>query len=202
MTLAEGIGYLASALIVLSLAMRSVVRLRTISLIGSLVFVVYGVMIAAWPVVISNGIIAGLNVYYLVRELRPGRPIAAVKMPADSAFLADFLDAHAANIAASQPEWRPSEADTFVRLLTREGFPAGVIMGEPAGPELVIHLDYVSPRYRDSRVARWLFGEGRSVFTEAGFTRLVTHATTSLHRGYLEMVGFRPEGGRYVLDLK
>lgn len=201
MTLAEGIGYLASALIVLSLAMRSVVRLRTISLVGSIVFVVYGLMISAWPVAVSNAIIACLNVYYLVREFRPRRPIAAVEMRADSAFLADFLDANAATIARTQPEWKPSPADTFVRLLTREGLPAGVLIGEPTGPELLVKLDYVTPRYRDSLVARWLFGEGRHVFTDAGFTRLLAQATTSEHRGYLEMVGFRLENGHYVLDL-
>ena len=39
------------------------------------------------------------------------------------------------------------------------------------------------------------------VFTEAGFTRLVAHAHTAVHRNYLELVGFRPEGNAYVLDL-
>ena len=50
----ELIGYLASALIVVSLAMRSVVRLRTISLVGSVTFVVYGLLIGSWPVVVSR----------------------------------------------------------------------------------------------------------------------------------------------------
>ena len=64
-----------------------------------------------------------------------------------------------------------------------------------------VKLDYVSPAYRDSVGAKWLFGPGRSTFTDAGFTRLVTRAHTSVHRNYLEMVGFRPEGNGYVLDL-
>ena len=42
---AEIVGYVASALVVLSLTMTSVVRLRTISLAGSIVFVVYGILI-------------------------------------------------------------------------------------------------------------------------------------------------------------
>jgi hypothetical protein len=38
----EVIGYLASLLVVASLAMTSVVRLRILSLAGSLTFIVYG----------------------------------------------------------------------------------------------------------------------------------------------------------------
>ena len=198
----ELVGYLASALIVASLAMRSVVRLRLVSLVGSLVFVAYGLLIGAWPIVISNVIIAVINVWYLTQEFSTRRhAIAAVEARADSPFLLDFLAANASEIRRTQPEWQPSAADTFVRILMRDGLPAGVLMGEPLGDELAVHLDYVTPRYRDSQVASWLFGAGRSVFTSQGRRRLVAAPTTSEHRGYLEMVGFRPRDGVHVFDL-
>ena len=50
----ELVGYVASALVVASLAMTSVVRLRTISLAGSVTFVVYGVLIGSVPIIITN----------------------------------------------------------------------------------------------------------------------------------------------------
>ena len=118
-----------------------------------------------------------------------------------SPFLVDYLGGNAGEIANSQPEYHPSPHDTFIRLVNRGGLPAGILIGEPAGTELLIKLDYVTPAYRDSTQARWLFGTGRSVFTEAGFTRLVAQAHTSVHRNYLELLGFRPEGNSYVLDL-
>lgn len=202
MSWVELVGYLASALIVASLAMRSVVRLRLVSLVGSLVFVAYGLLITAWPIVISNIIIAGINVWYLAQEFSAGKhPVSAIEADQASPFLQDFLAANAAEIRRTQPDWQPSEQDTFVRILMRDGLPAGVLLGEPVGRELTVHLDYVTPAYRDSRVASWLFGDGRSVFTSQGLQRLVAAATTSEHRGYLEMVGFRPEGGLHVLDL-
>src|SRR5690606_31118923 len=66
---AEAVGYLASALVVLSLTMTSVVRLRTISLAGSIAFVVYGAMLGAVPILISNAVIAAINVWFLRSEL-------------------------------------------------------------------------------------------------------------------------------------
>ncbi|MFV0450891.1 MAG: hypothetical protein ACK5LS_01405 [Propioniciclava sp.] len=201
MTWVDIVGYVASALIVLSLAMRSVVRLRTVSLLGSIVFASYGVLIGAWPVIISNTMIAIINVWYLRQELRTTKGIAAIPIAWDSPFLADFIAANASEIARSQPDYHAEAGDTFVRLLTRDGLPAGVITGEPTGRVLQVKLDYVTPAYRDSQVARWLFGDGKAVFSDAGFSRLVTTAETTIHRTYLEVAGFHREGTRYVLDL-
>lgn len=197
----ELIGYLASALIVASLAMRSIVRLRVLSLIGAVVFVVYGMLTSTWPVVVANAAIAVINIINLRRELSARTDMAAIPIDADAPFLADFLAANADEISVSQPDYHPAEADTFVRLLTREGLPAGVLIGEPSGRELVIKLDYVTPAYRDSQIARWLFGRGRSTFTTEGFSRLITEAHTSVHRNYLETVGFHPEGSKFAIDL-
>lgn len=197
----EIVGYLASALIVMSLAMRSVVKLRIVSLVGSVVFVVYGALIGAWPVIIANGAIAVINVWHLRREFTGATPVSAVAIDANAPFLRDFLAANAEEITNSQPDYHPSARDTFCRLLTRDGLPAGVLIGEPSGHELEIKLDYVTPAFRDSKIARWLFGQGKGLFTHAGFTRLVAYAHTTVHRNYLEMMGFRPEGGAYILDL-
>lgn len=201
MNAVELVGYLASALVVLSLTMRSIVRLRVLSTVGGMVFTAYGLMIGSWPIVLTNTAVALVNIWNLRRELAPTSAVGAVAIEPDAPFLADFLAAHATEIRTSQPDYHPSSADRFVRLLTRDGLPAGVLIGEPAGAELLVKLDFVTPAYRDSQVARWLFGPGRRTFTDAGFTRLVASAPTTMHRHYLELVGFRAEGSAHVLDL-
>ncbi|HHU39124.1 MAG TPA: YgjV family protein [Propionibacterium sp.] len=197
----EVVGYVASALVAASFMMKSLVKLRWVSLVGSVIFVVYAILIGAWPVVITNTVVAVANIVHLRKELGSASTITAVPMRPESPFLQDYLGANADDIATSQPAYHPSPLDTFVRLVSREGLPAGVLVGEPAGRELLIKLDYVTPAYRDSVTAKWLFGPGRTTFTDAGFTRLIAHAHTAVHRGYLELVGFRPEGNAYVLDL-
>lgn len=61
----EWIGYLASIFIVISLMMTSVVKLRIINTVGCILFVIYGVIVGAYPVVISNSIIVFINLYRL-----------------------------------------------------------------------------------------------------------------------------------------
>lgn len=68
--LVEWIGYAASAFIVISLMMTSIIKLRIINSIGCLLFVIYGIYVGAYPVVISNAIIVLINIYnlYKLRE--------------------------------------------------------------------------------------------------------------------------------------
>ena len=198
---AEIVGYVASALVVLSLAMTSVVRLRTISLAGSLVFVVYGVLISSIPIIVTNAAIAGLNVWFLRAELGLHRDLGASLIACDAPFLLDFIAFHLDDIHRFQPGFSMPNADGVALLLTRDGLPAGVVIGERHGDELELHLDYVLQAYRDSRLGHWLFGRGADVFRSLGISRLLTSPGNDVHRGYLERVGFVPAAGSYVLDL-
>lgn len=201
----ELVGYAASILVVTSLAMSSVVRLRSISLVGSLTFVVYGVLIGSVPLVLTNVTIAALNIWFLRAELGHHRDLGAVVVTADSPFLADFVQFHLDDIRRFQPGFEMVAADdpeVMCVILTRDGLPAGAVIGRRHGDgEFEILLDYVLRSYRDSRLGRWLYGRGAGVFRERGVTRLVTRPGDAAHLTYLLHVGFVAEDGRLVLAL-
>lgn len=68
-SITEWIGYLASTFLLLSFTMKHVVKLRIINSVGCALFVVYGLMLQiAWPVVITNGAIFFVNMYYLLKK--------------------------------------------------------------------------------------------------------------------------------------
>lgn len=186
----ELVGYAASALVVLALTMSSVVRLRTISLCGSITFFVYGVLIGSPPIVITNVCIATINIWFLSHEFGGRRDLGVVVVPPDSPFLADFLLHHAADIHKFQPEYDAADEITFAMVLTRDGLPAGVVLGDRDDDKLEITLDYVRPAYRDSRLGNWMYGPGASVFRTEGFTRVAASAGNETHQHYLERVGF------------
>jgi predicted branched-subunit amino acid permease len=64
-SLADIIGYLASLVLLLSFTRKNVKHLRIINTAGCLLFVVYGVMLHVWPVIITNVAIVLINCYYL-----------------------------------------------------------------------------------------------------------------------------------------
>jgi Na+-translocating ferredoxin:NAD+ oxidoreductase RnfE subunit len=68
----EGIGYAASLIILVSLLMTNVFRLRVINGIGSVLFGAYGWLIGSWPVCVINLVIAGIDGWYLLQTLTSG----------------------------------------------------------------------------------------------------------------------------------
>ena len=191
----ELVGYLASALVVLALTMTSVVRLRMVSLAGSITFFVYGTLIDSVPIMITNGSIAVINVWFLRKEFASGGPhgrdLGVSHIRSDSPFLADFIAFHLIDIHRSQPDFYvPTGDDVVTLLLNRDGLPAGLLIGRRHGSTLTIDLDYVLSPYRDSRLGRWLYGPGADVFRTDGIDLLRSAGVTDVHRKYLERVGF------------
>ena len=61
----ETIGYLAPAFLVLSFLFKDMFKLRLINSVGCVCFIIYGFLLSAYPVVIANAVIVGINVYHL-----------------------------------------------------------------------------------------------------------------------------------------
>ena len=191
------IGYLASALVVISLTRTSVVRLRILSFLGATTFVTYGVLIDSAPIIVTNASIMAINLWFLRKELTSGSDrgvdLGASHIRLDSPFLQDFVSFHLIDIHRFQPDFAlPTGDDVTAWLLIREGLPAGLLIGRLDGSTLTIDLDYVLRPYRDSRLGRWLFGRGADVFRRDGITAVRSTGDTDTHRKYLQRIGFQP----------
>ena len=64
----EWLGYFASIMVAISFLMKSVKKLRFVNMIGAACFVIYSVVIKAWPVALINLFTMCVNTYYLTRK--------------------------------------------------------------------------------------------------------------------------------------
>ncbi|GAA5091510.1 hypothetical protein GCM10023210_18990 [Chryseobacterium ginsengisoli] len=61
------IGYSASLFIVLSFILKDIRKIRVVNMIGCICFVIYGIFSGMlWPVIIPNGMICLIQIYYLL----------------------------------------------------------------------------------------------------------------------------------------
>jgi hypothetical protein len=193
----ELVGYLASALIVISLLMASLWRLRIINLVGAVVFTAYGALIGSVPVMVTNGAIVLIDVYYLVVMLRDRAAQAyfeVVETPADSPLVDRFLAFHADDIARFQPRFEGLRTDHLAWAVLRDGVPVGVVLARRDGAVATVDLDYVAPAHRDQRAGTRFYATP-ALFAPHGITRLRTHAEVEAHRRYVTAMGFQPAGG-------
>lgn len=61
----EWFGYLASLFVLMSFLMRNIIALRYVNTLGCMFFVIYGVLLNSWPIIITNAAIILVNLYYL-----------------------------------------------------------------------------------------------------------------------------------------
>lgn len=193
-TLFEIIGYLASIIIAISLLMKSLIRLRIINSIGALFFVVYGIMINAYPVAILNGIIVIIDIYYLLQMLRRSDYFTLMEVSPNSTYLNFFLNFHSVDIRNYFPdfEYQPEPSD-LVFFVLRNTIPAGLVILRKQGNKGMVLLDYALMDYRDFKIGGFIFDDNADLLLSHGIIYLETQSLIPDHISYLLQLGFVPE---------
>ena len=189
----ELIGYLGSALVVTALLMTSLRRLRMVSLAGALVFTTYATLIGAVPLIVVNVSIMAINAWSLYRMSQVTDYFSFLSTGADSAYLKRFLEFHGADIANYFPSFSMPESDCRAIFVLRDLVPAGLWIGHESGPdEWQVDLDYAIPRFRDSKIGRYLYSPSGPL-PKAAFK---VAAPSQGHIAYLRRMGFveSPDG--------
>ena len=99
----EMIGYLGSILVVVSMLMSSVVKLRVINTIGSGIFAAYALMIHSYPTALMNACLVGINLYNLARLNQKDRAYDLTEAATGDGLLGYLLDHYREDIRSSAP---------------------------------------------------------------------------------------------------
>ena len=189
----EWIGYAASFAILISLIMTSVFKLRLINLGGAVLFVVYGLLIKAYPVAFMNGAIALVNIYYLRRmTLQRDDYFSVMEVSPTSRYIQQFLSFYIEDIRKFLPGFcAENVTKDECWILLRDMKVAGIFMGGRKDENTMeIHLDYILPDYRDLKLGRFLYETHKDIFLKKSYKRLIAHPGSDKHNKYLKKMGF------------
>ncbi len=191
----QWLGYLASLLILVSMMMNSILKLRIINVVGSTLFAIYGLIIHAIPVLIVNGTIAIINFYFLIRFFTSKSEIFKVlKIRGHNFYLREFLKFYKQDIEKYFPKFKyEPEKNRYSFFILRNMNVAGIFMARIFQPEtLLITLDYAIPAYRDFKVGKFIYNHYAHKFIKDGFNTLIAHPSPSRkHNRYLHKMGFK-----------
>lgn len=195
----EMIGYLGSILVVVSMLMSSVVKLRVINTIGSGIFAAYALMIHSYPTALMNACLVGINVYNLVRLNQKDRAYDLTEAATGDGLLGYLLDHYREDILTYFPGFTGAEEGDRAYVVFCGGDPAGLLLGTDRGQgTLNVRLDYSTPTYRDCSIGAYLYGK----LPSKGVHTLVFEGEGSeAHAAYLTKMGFVKENGAYVKRL-
>ena len=135
----ELFGYLGSFLVLISMLMTSVVRLRIINLIGSAVFAAYAILIRSYPTALLNGCLVLINLYHLLKLRKStGNSYEFQRLGAGEGFAEWFLRKYGDDIKKYFPALDPEQAKNT------EGFAVFYENQNENGWMLQIDNNYVS----------------------------------------------------------
>lgn len=197
--LIEIFGYIGSALVVISMLMSSIVKLRVVNTIGSIVSGTYALIVGAFPLVLMNGCLIIINVYNLFKLLKTKQVYDLVEGNTDDALVDYFLNRYSDDIKINFPEFNKFDVNgKKAYIVCCDGKPAGLSVGEINEGTFNIIIDYSTPEYRDCSVGTFLYSQLPSKnIHELVYNQQLTEA----HQTYMEKVGFVKMNNGYVKKL-
>ncbi|MCK9207447.1 MAG: hypothetical protein M0P66_10080 [Salinivirgaceae bacterium] len=191
----EWVGYAASVLVLVSMLMSSILRLRIVNLVGSALFSAYGFLIGALPVGLLNLFVVFANIYHLYKMFGAEESFTTLEIRRDNRYLLKFLDFYKKDIQKYFPKFEYNNSiNSYTYMFLRNMAVAGVFLARDYGNKrLYIGLDYVIPQYRDFKLGKFIYKDKIRFFKEQGYTMLCTIPQSAHHARYLEKMGFHKE---------
>lgn len=189
----EILGYIASLIVLISLLMSSIIKLRWINLLGSAVFSAYGFLIGAFPVGFMNLCICIINIYYLYKIYGTKEYFKILPLKDNSQYLDYFLDFYKNDINKySNSNTFNSIDESISFFILRNLVPAGIFIASKHDDKtLKIELDFVIPEYRDFKIGAFIYEANKSYFLDKGYSRFICYSSSDTHIKYLKKMGFK-----------
>lgn len=189
--LIEWIGYAASVLVLISLSLSSMLRLRTVNLFGSAVFSFYGFAIGSLPVGIMNLIIFFSNIYYLRKLLFQRDNFEIIETESNQEYIQKFLQFFKKDIQKIFPHFElENKKDRKVLMIMRNMNLAGLFIAQEKGECLKVELDFVTPQYRDYKTGKFIFAHFKKSLKEKNYKTIEASSHVPEQIKYLKKMGF------------
>ena len=175
--------------------MTSVVKLRIVNMVGSLVTLCYGLAIQAYPTVALNGVLVLINLIQLVRVINQSDEYQMVATDQKDPMFLYFLEQYGEDIRKFFPDFDPSVVGDEVYFVCCNAVPASLFIARRQSEyALEILLDYSIPKFRDYSIGLYQFRQ----LTNKGYHKAIFHGEYEKHTKYLNKMGFIKEGDDYI----
>ncbi len=195
----ELIGYAGSLLVIVSMLMTSVVKLRIINTIGSVIFCGYALAIHSYPTAAMQVCLIIINIVNLYKLNNTKKQYSAVNVSSTDGFLYYFLCANEKDIKKYFPDFSAAEKDDTIFMITCGQIPAGVFIAKDNGDgSFNVRLDYTTPAYRDCSAGKFIYNHLKLI----GIRKVLAETKIPAHEKYLHKMGFsqdRDSGFRKIL---
>lgn len=192
-TIAPYFGYLASLFLVFALIVNTELKFRWFSASGNIAFIVYAIMIMAFPVLITNVILLVINIYYLKKIYSRKEYFDLIEFKGEEQLALRFVEFYKSDINLYFPQFSPEQMKGRLNFVVlRNLVIANMFSVEvDANGNAYVILNYTPEKFRDYKVGRFIFEREKQYLLSKGIKRVIyRYEPYKKHRHFLEVMGF------------
>ncbi len=188
------VGYLASIFLGISLLVNNELKFRWINTVGCFIFIVYGLLLNAWPIIFTNSALFCINSFYLIKIYRTEEDFDILEYQPGDKIINKFLSFYSKDILQYFPENKqPSLLQDIRFVVLRDMVIANIFEAAlQTDGTAIVNINYTVPKYRDYKVGKYIFENEKKYLTNKGIKNIF-YATVcnKNHEHFLQKMGFK-----------
>jgi hypothetical protein len=189
----EIIGYLASTALAISLMQTNAIKFRWFNMSGSIFFIIYGLLIGAFPVLLANAILLCINIFQTYKLYSNKEQFDLVTVTTGGELIDKFLAFYQKDIVAYFPGFTfKTDEQTLCFVVLRNIVLANLFVAKlQSNGYAVVGINYTVPHFRDYKVGRFIFDKSKDYLLAKGVQHIVYEKVHNKHHvEFLMEMGF------------
>ena len=194
-TYLEIFGYIGTALVITSMMMTSLVKLRVLNICGSVISMIYSFIGGAWPIVVMNLALIIINVVQLIKARFNKDEFTCIKTTLSDSSANHFVSLFNDDIIKFFPSFsKDALLDRECFIIFSHSEIAGILIGKREGQLIKVDIDYTSPKYRNLSVGTFLYDYLKTF----EISMLEANFEVQQHKLYLKKMNFEEINGKMI----
>ena len=187
------LGYLASVLLAISLLVSNDIRFRWLNSFGCVAFILYGISIDAFPVILTNSLLLCINLIYLIKIYRTTENFDLLEFEPKDLIIRKFLLFYKKDIKNYFPEYSIDETTNQIRFVVLRDLVIANIFAAHIDENgtAFVKINYTVEKFRDFKVGRFIFEKENKYLFEKGIKQIAYEKVSNKnHERFLKIMGF------------
>jgi hypothetical protein len=200
--LAPYFGYLASLFLIISLIVTNGLYFRWFNTLGCFAFVVYAIIIHAFPVLITNLILLTINLYYLIKIYSKNESFDLLEFKGEEKLVDKFLSFYKKDIDAYFPDFKAALlSDNLNFVVIRDLVIANIFSAQLAdNGDANVVINFTVEKYRDYKIGTFIFEKEKNYLKAKGVKRIFyKKVSNAKHEKFLKVMGFAKDREGYLI---
>lgn len=187
------LGYIASAFLAYSLIVTNAIKFRWLNILGCIFFILYGLIISAFPVLLANSILLCINIYQLVKLYKSEEVFQLLPIEANNKIVEHFIHFYKDDIHRYFPQANTTITEkTFAFVVLRDLVIANIFIAHINHEgNAIVEMNYTIQNFRDYKIGKFIFEKEKSYLINQGIQKIIYNKPIIIgHEEYITRMGF------------